>query len=198
MTLDLLHADAVTDGEPGRASSPSGGTRQHPARGARLPRARAQQTRGIDRPNFVKPETAHPAFDKALPPARRRAAHGAGRSRDHARSTSTRSPSYIDDEHDRDRRLGVQLRLRHHRPDRRAVRPRARARRRPARRRLPRRVHPPVRPGARLRHPGRSTSASRASRRISADTHKYGYGVQGHVGARCSATRRCATASTSS
>jgi glutamate/tyrosine decarboxylase-like PLP-dependent enzyme len=25
----------------------------------------AKQTRGIDRPNFIKPETAHPAFDKA-------------------------------------------------------------------------------------------------------------------------------------
>ena len=53
-------------------------------------------------------------------------------------------------EHDRDRRLGLQLRLRHDRPDRRARRARARARRRAARRRLPRRLHPAVRRGARL------------------------------------------------
>ncbi len=32
---------------------------------------------------------------------------------------------------------------------------------------------------------------------ISADTHKYGYALQGHVGASPSATRRCATPSTS-
>ncbi len=32
---------------------------------------------------------------------------------------------------------------------------------------------------------------------ISADTHKYALRVQGHVGAARSATRRCATASTS-
>ena len=64
-----------------------------------------------------------------------------------------RWPTLIDDRHDRDRRLGLQLRLRHHRPDRRARRAGARARRRPARRRLPRRLHPAVRRGARVRHP---------------------------------------------
>ena len=54
------------------------------------------------------------------------------------------------------------------------------ARRRPARRRLPRRLHPPVRPEELgLRHPGVRLPRARASRRISADTHKYGYAFKG-------------------
>lgn len=68
MVLDLMHADAVTDTTPAGLVT-SGGTfsilhailayRQH-----------ASATRGISTaagrlPNLVKPETAHPAFDKA-------------------------------------------------------------------------------------------------------------------------------------
>jgi sphinganine-1-phosphate aldolase len=63
MTLDMLHADAVTDGEPvGLVTSGGSGSILHAVLAYR---EFAKQTRGIDRPNFVKPETAHPAFDKA-------------------------------------------------------------------------------------------------------------------------------------
>jgi len=63
MTLDMLHADAVTDGEPvGLVTSGGSGSILHAVLAYR---EFAQQTRGIERPNFVKPETAHPAFDKA-------------------------------------------------------------------------------------------------------------------------------------
>jgi sphinganine-1-phosphate aldolase len=63
MTLDMLHADAVTDTEAvGMITSGGSGSILH----AMLAyREWAAQERGIDRPNVVKPETAHPAFDKA-------------------------------------------------------------------------------------------------------------------------------------
>ncbi len=79
MTLDLLHADAVTNGEPvGLVTTGGSGSILH----AMLAyREYAQQTRGVDRPNFVKPETAHPAFDKACHLFGDRAAARAGRSR---------------------------------------------------------------------------------------------------------------------
>ena len=59
-----MHAEAVTDGRRARrASSPRAGparscTRSSPT--GSTPR----ETRGVTRPNFVKPETGHPAFDK--------------------------------------------------------------------------------------------------------------------------------------
>ncbi|MDX6527609.1 MAG: sphinganine-phosphate aldolase [Gaiellales bacterium] len=64
MTLDLLHADAVGDGgQPvGLVTSGGSGSILHAVLSYR---EHASQTRGIDRPNFVKPETGHPAFDKA-------------------------------------------------------------------------------------------------------------------------------------
>lgn len=63
MALDLMHADAVEDGEPVGLVT-SGGT------GSILQamlsyRDHARATRGITTPNIVKPETAHPAFVKA-------------------------------------------------------------------------------------------------------------------------------------
>ena len=63
MTLDLLHADAVEGTEPvGLVSSGGTGSICH----AMLAyRDHAAATRGVVRPNVVKPETAHPAFDKA-------------------------------------------------------------------------------------------------------------------------------------
>jgi sphinganine-1-phosphate aldolase len=63
MTLDLLHADAVTDSEPaGLVSSGGTGSITH----AMLAyREWAARERGVTRPNVIKPETAHPAFDKA-------------------------------------------------------------------------------------------------------------------------------------
>ncbi len=63
MTLDLLHAEAVDDGEPvGLVSTGGTGSICH----AMLAyRDFASDNRGIHRPNVIKPETAHPAFDKA-------------------------------------------------------------------------------------------------------------------------------------
>lgn len=63
MALDLFHAEAVTDGEPvGLVTSGGTGSILHALLAYR---EHAAQTRGITRPNFVKPETGHPAFDKA-------------------------------------------------------------------------------------------------------------------------------------
>ena len=63
MTLDLFHAQARTDTEPvGLVTSGGTGSITH----AMLAyREHAAQNRGIRHPNVVKPETAHPAFDKA-------------------------------------------------------------------------------------------------------------------------------------
>src|SRR6478672_13943174 len=63
MTLDLLHGDAVTETETaGLVTSGGSGSILHAVLAYR---EYAQQTRGVARGNFVKPETAHPAFDKA-------------------------------------------------------------------------------------------------------------------------------------
>ena len=62
MGLDLMHAGVVTDSEPvGLVTSGGSGSILH----AMLAYREAGAARGIDRPNVVKPETAHPAFDKA-------------------------------------------------------------------------------------------------------------------------------------
>jgi sphinganine-1-phosphate aldolase len=63
MALDLFHADAITDSEPaGLVTSGGTGSILHAVLAYR---EFAAQTRGVTRPNLVKPETAHPAFDKA-------------------------------------------------------------------------------------------------------------------------------------
>jgi glutamate/tyrosine decarboxylase-like PLP-dependent enzyme len=63
MTLDLLHAEAVQGTEPvGLVSSGGTGSICHAVLAYR---DHASATRGIVRPNVIKPETAHPAFDKA-------------------------------------------------------------------------------------------------------------------------------------
>jgi glutamate/tyrosine decarboxylase-like PLP-dependent enzyme len=63
MTLDLLHAEAVTDGEPcGLVTSGGTGSIAHAVLSYR---DHAREQRDVVRPNFVKPETGHPAFDKA-------------------------------------------------------------------------------------------------------------------------------------
>lgn len=63
MTLDMLHGGAVDDGEPcGLVSSGGTGSILH----AMLAyREHGRQQRGVRTPNVVKPETAHPAFEKA-------------------------------------------------------------------------------------------------------------------------------------
>ena len=63
MALDLLHGSAVADGTPAGVVTTGGtGSILH----AMLAyREHARQERAITRPNVIKPETAHPAFDKA-------------------------------------------------------------------------------------------------------------------------------------
>ena len=63
MALDLMHADAITDGEPaGLVTTGGTGSILHAVLAYR---EHAAATRGVTRPNFIKPETGHPAFDKA-------------------------------------------------------------------------------------------------------------------------------------
>jgi sphinganine-1-phosphate aldolase len=63
MVLDLMHAGAVADGTPaGMVTSGGTGSILHAVLAYR---EHARAERGVERPNFVKPETAHPAFDKA-------------------------------------------------------------------------------------------------------------------------------------
>ncbi len=63
MTLDMLHADAVTDSEPvGIITTGGSGSILHAVLAYR---EQARAERNISQPNFVKPETGHPAFDKA-------------------------------------------------------------------------------------------------------------------------------------
>ena len=63
MVLDLMHADAVDDGDPaGMVTSGGTGSILHAVLAYR---EHARDTRDVTRPNFVKPETGHPAFDKA-------------------------------------------------------------------------------------------------------------------------------------
>ncbi|HUC37056.1 MAG TPA: aminotransferase class V-fold PLP-dependent enzyme [Acidimicrobiales bacterium] len=63
MTLDLLHGDQIDRTTPaGLVTSGGSGSIAH----AMLAyRERARNERGIVSPNVIKPETAHPAFDKA-------------------------------------------------------------------------------------------------------------------------------------
>jgi glutamate/tyrosine decarboxylase-like PLP-dependent enzyme len=63
MTLDLLHADTVEGAEPAGLVT-TGGTGSI-AHAMLAYREHAREHRGVTRPNVIKPETAHPAFDKA-------------------------------------------------------------------------------------------------------------------------------------
>jgi len=63
MALDLFHAGEVTDGSPaGLVTTGGTGSICHAVLAYR---EKAVQDRGVTRPNFIKPETGHPAFDKA-------------------------------------------------------------------------------------------------------------------------------------
>ena len=63
MALDLMHAEAITDGTPvGLVSSGGSGSILHSMLAYRED---AKKRRGITNPNVIKPETGHPAFDKA-------------------------------------------------------------------------------------------------------------------------------------
>jgi glutamate/tyrosine decarboxylase-like PLP-dependent enzyme len=63
MTLDLLHGEAIAEGDPaGLVTSGGSGSIAHALLAYR---DHAAATRGVTRPNVIKPETGHPAFDKA-------------------------------------------------------------------------------------------------------------------------------------
>ncbi len=63
MTLDLFNSQAVKDSEPcGLITTGGSGSIAHAVLAYR---EHARATRSVERPNFIKPETAHPAFDKA-------------------------------------------------------------------------------------------------------------------------------------
>ena len=182
MTLDLLHAEAVADGDTGGPGHHRR-HRQHLPRHAGLPRARRARNGASTARTSIKPETAHPAFDKACHLFGIELRVRPGRPRSPPRSTSTGSTSTSTTDTVAIIGLGLQLRLRDHRPDRRRCRTLA------------------LRHGVGLhvdgclggfilpfgqelgydipvfdfRVPGVTS--------ISADTHKYGYALQGHVGA---------------
>lgn len=63
MVLDLMHAEVVEDGTPAGMVT-MGGT-DSILHAVLAYREHAAEHRGITHPNFVKPETGHPAFDKA-------------------------------------------------------------------------------------------------------------------------------------
>jgi len=65
MTLDLLHAEAVAGADANPVGLVTTGGTGSIAHAVLAYRDHARSTRGITRPNLVKPETAHPAFDKA-------------------------------------------------------------------------------------------------------------------------------------
>jgi glutamate/tyrosine decarboxylase-like PLP-dependent enzyme len=63
MALDLMHAGELNGAEP--AGMVTSGGSASIAQAVLAYREQGREARGIERPNFVKPETGHPAFDKA-------------------------------------------------------------------------------------------------------------------------------------
>ena len=177
MTLDMLHADAVTDTE---AVGPRDlrRQRQHPARRARVPRVRAagraaSRGRTSSSPRPRTPRSTRRAICSA-------SSAGACRSIPKTTLADVDAMANADRrEHDRDGRLRVQLRLRHDRPDRASC-PTSRSNAASACTSTAASAGSSCR-GARssatnipvfdFRVPGVTT--------ISADTHKYGYGFKG-------------------
>ena len=63
MALDLMHAGELNGAEP--AGMVTSGGSASIAQAVLAYREQGREARGIERPNLVKPETGHPAFDKA-------------------------------------------------------------------------------------------------------------------------------------
>ena len=192
MALDLMHADAVRTTGRRRA-----GHQRRAAAASCTPCSPIASRRRRRQPHRPTSSSRRPATRRSTRPATCSASSCAWCRSIPTRRWSTSLEMAGDRrQHDRDHRLGLQLRLRHDRPDRRARRARARARRRAARRRLPRRLHPAVRRGARLRRP--AVRLPRPRRHHDLGRHpQVRLLAQGHLDRCCSATRRCATGSTS-
>ena len=146
MTLGMFHSEVVSGSEPAGLVT-TGGTGSI-AHAMLAYREHGRHVKGIERSNVIKPETAHPAFDKAchlfgieLRPRSRGPGEYPGGCRlgrrPHRRRDGVRH------------RIGLQLRIRDDRPHRSAIRSSSRATCRASRGRLPRWVHTSVRPGAR-------------------------------------------------
>jgi sphinganine-1-phosphate aldolase len=174
MALDLMHAEAVTDTIPaGMVTSGGTGSIIH----AMLCYREAARARGVDHPVLIKPETAHPAFAKA--------AHLFGmdlRVVPVDPVTTLVDPGAVADAIDANTACIVGSAGNYPYgtidPIADLGRRGPRSWGRPARRRVPGRLHPPVRRRTRvcraaLRFPSPGVTS------ISADTHKYGYGLKG-------------------
>ena len=176
MALDLMHAEAVTDGEPAGLVT-TGGT-GHPPRRARLPRARARDARASPGRTSSSPRPATPRSTRPATSSASSCAIAPVDPEDHAgrRRRGRRAHRRPDHRH---HRLGLQLRLRHDRPDRGA-----------------RRAGAPSAASGCTSTAASAASSSRSARSsgydippfdfrvpgvtsISADTHKYGYAFKG-------------------
>ena len=117
MTLDMLHADAARGPAAAGRRRHLGRHREHPHRGPRLPRAGRRRS-------AASPAADDPPRDRAPRVRQGRATSSASRSSTRPIDPETTLVDVdfvrdaIDDRTARDRRLGLQLRLRHDRPDR--------------------------------------------------------------------------------
>ena len=128
-------------------------------------------------PQLLTPSTAHPAFAKAAKYLD--VEHVLVPVGDDGRADVAATVAAIGRAHRARRRIGALLPVRRHRPDHRARRRGGRTGRPVPHRRLPRRLAAAVVGAARPAGRRRGTSGSPASRRISADIHKYGYTFKG-------------------
>lgn len=65
MALDLMHAESIPPDESEPAGMVTSGGTGSILHAVLAYREHAAETRGVTRPNFIKPESGHPAFDKA-------------------------------------------------------------------------------------------------------------------------------------
>ena len=158
----------------------------------------AARTRGIDAPELRQARDRPPGVRQGVPSARRRAAPRAGRSRRRRRSDAEDAAELIDDQTIAHRRLG------------RATTATARSTRSRSWGSWPSIVASACTSTAAWAASSCPSASSSATpippfdfrvpgvTTLSADTHKYGYALEGHLHAPLPRPRRCATAATSS